>query len=204
MGSPRRESTRESVKRAASEVFLAKGFADASIQDIADLLQMPRASVSYHIPSKEELFFEIFYDAQYALNQRLDTIVGYPLSVTDRLRLVLLDLLRSSVQGTASELAVVLAVNMVRDIRFMTPEHQTTYIGLRRNYTDTFISLLEEGVAKGDFRPLGNTKIVAFGIIGMTGNFERWFRPTGSLSMEEINELFMSMLLSGIAARPGD
>ncbi len=50
---------REQILEAASQVFMAKGFHGATINDIADAAGMPRGSLHYHISSKQDLLFDV-------------------------------------------------------------------------------------------------------------------------------------------------
>ncbi len=55
-GSAHRPSRRHLIVQAAVRVFSRKGFADASIQEIAEAAGMVPTAVYYHFSSKEELF----------------------------------------------------------------------------------------------------------------------------------------------------
>ena len=79
-----RQTKREEIFDTAAQIFRTRGFADTSIQDIAEALAIPKASAYYHIGSKEELFFTILVSGVSALVQRLETIAAYPLSALDR------------------------------------------------------------------------------------------------------------------------
>src|SRR6266511_2814189 len=108
------------VRRAAAQVFLEKGFRDATIQDIADRLEMPKGSAYYHMGSKEELFHEILVIGLTESVQRVETIAGYPLSALDRLRL----LIRESIRSSIEEVHPPVVVKRADDIAFLTPEHR--------------------------------------------------------------------------------
>ena len=51
-----RPSRRDAIVSAAIRVFANKGFADASVQDVADEAQVVPTAVYYHFAGKEELF----------------------------------------------------------------------------------------------------------------------------------------------------
>lgn len=194
----KRETKRDAVRRAAAQVFVEKGFRDATIQDIADRLGMPKGSAYYHMGSKEELFYEILVVGVTELVERLETIASYPLSVLDRLRLAIRDNLRSAVE----EIHAPLVLKLTQDLEFLTPEHRAEYIALRDRYQRGFEGLIEEGIASGELRPLPNPKIAAFGILGMLSHFGRWYRPGGPLSVNDIADIYWDFIRAGLVAAP--
>jgi TetR/AcrR family transcriptional regulator, cholesterol catabolism regulator len=195
---PKREPKRDLVRRSAAQVFLEKGFRDATIQDIADRLEMPKGSAYYHMGSKEELFFEILQSGMTELIERLDTIAGYPLSVLDRLRLAIRDNLRSAVE----EIHVPVVLRLVQDVEFLIPEHRTEYLALRDRYERRFIELLNEGMAAGEIRALPNPKILGFSLLGMLSQFSLWYRPEGKLSINEVADLYWEFIRTGLTGQP--
>jgi AcrR family transcriptional regulator len=50
-----RERTRDGIARVALELFAAKGYAGASVRDIAEAMGLTKAGVSYHFPAKDDL-----------------------------------------------------------------------------------------------------------------------------------------------------
>jgi AcrR family transcriptional regulator len=47
--------TRERVRAVAAELFVAKGFSHTTLQDIADRLELTKAALYYHYPTKADL-----------------------------------------------------------------------------------------------------------------------------------------------------
>ncbi|MGH2557455.1 MAG: TetR/AcrR family transcriptional regulator, partial [Thermomicrobiales bacterium] len=54
-----RPSGRERIMRSATGLFLARGFADVSMQEVADAVGMTKAALYYHFSDKEDLFAEV-------------------------------------------------------------------------------------------------------------------------------------------------
>jgi AcrR family transcriptional regulator len=53
------ESTQEAVRRAALELFAAKGYEGTSLREIAEAVDMTKAAIYYHFPSKEAVLLAI-------------------------------------------------------------------------------------------------------------------------------------------------
>ena len=65
--------------------------------------------------------------------------------------------------------------------------------------TEAMIAVIEEGYADGSFRKVGSARVVAYGIFGVIGWTNRWFRPASSeVSAEEIGKTYAEMILSGL------
>jgi TetR/AcrR family transcriptional regulator, cholesterol catabolism regulator len=190
----KQESKRDAVRRAAAQVFLEKGYAQATIQEIATLLGMTKQGAYYHMGSKEELLCEILLTGVIGLVERLSTIVGYPLPALDRLRLALRDNLRSSVE----ELHAPITLRYGGELEYLTAEHRAEYMTWRDKYQQLFIGLIEEGIAAGEIRPLPHPKIVAFGIMHMAGTLLRWYRTDGPLGINEVADIYWDLTVSGL------
>src|ERR1700761_3203397 len=59
-GSPAKGRRRDrEVLKAATTVFYRRGYADATVQDVADAVGMLKGSLYYYIKSKEELLYRL-------------------------------------------------------------------------------------------------------------------------------------------------
>jgi hypothetical protein len=65
--------------------------------------------------------------------------------------------------------------------------------------SDSVIAIIEQGYADKSFRNAGSSKVVAYGILGLVGWTNRWFRPSKSdVSAEEIGRIYAEMVLAGL------
>src|SRR5574343_472463 len=58
-----RMSSKSEILRKIEDLFYAKSFSDLSMDEIALALEMKKASLYYHYPSKEAMFTEILYES---------------------------------------------------------------------------------------------------------------------------------------------
>src|ERR1700760_1802047 len=83
---PRRRD--EEVLAAAARVFYAHGYADASVQDVADELGILKGSLYHYISAKEDLLFRLLSGTQEGVTRILDEVRALEgLAPLDRLRL---------------------------------------------------------------------------------------------------------------------
>jgi AcrR family transcriptional regulator len=69
----RRELTREALLAAARHVFAQRGFAGASLEEIAETAGFTRGAIYKNFANKEELFFQVF---EKGIERQLETFTG--------------------------------------------------------------------------------------------------------------------------------
>lgn len=193
----RKRDAYESVRAAAAKVLLERGYGDASLQDIADIVGIPKGSVHYQIGSKEEMLWELVSAGMGRLLGELEKVVSYPLPVAARLRLAIR--LSTSMLSERDDVAV--AGTLTGDTRFLTPEHRQRYVAMRDHYQQLFLDLIEEGAATGEFRRLENAKVVVYGYFGMGAYMLTWFRPDGPLNAEQVADVWWDFILKALEPR---
>jgi AcrR family transcriptional regulator len=70
----RREKTRTAIVKAAKRIFGERGFASATMDDIAGAARVAKGAVYHHFPTKEALFEEAFEQVSIELVADLDQI----------------------------------------------------------------------------------------------------------------------------------
>lgn len=85
-------SSKSEILRKIEDLFYAKSFSDLSMDEIALALEMKKASLYYHFPSKEAMFTEILSDS----------FERYRASVLESLSLEPSELVRSFVESSSA------------------------------------------------------------------------------------------------------
>ncbi len=80
--------TRENILEAAAQVFRKKGFHGASMADIADTVNVQKASLYYHISSKQEILLELLERALAMLEEEISRVSSQALPADQKLRLM--------------------------------------------------------------------------------------------------------------------
>ena len=71
---------------------------------------------------------------------------------------------------------------------------------VNREYERAVIDIIQEGYETGCFQDVGNAKVVAYGIIGMVGWTNRWFKPEkADISASKIGRIYADMVIGGLA-----
>jgi AcrR family transcriptional regulator len=71
-----RERTRDGIARVALELFADKGYAGASVRDIAEAMGLTKAGVSYHFPAKDDLLHYLVEPVLEAVERVLGSASG--------------------------------------------------------------------------------------------------------------------------------
>ncbi len=72
--------TREEILQAAALIFQEKGYHAASMQDIAEAVELKKGSLYHHVDSKQEILLALLDEALEMIVDRLDQINRQDLS----------------------------------------------------------------------------------------------------------------------------
>ncbi len=186
---------KEKITQVSIQLFEQKGFSETSIQDICDGLGVTKGTFYYYFTSKEKLLMDIHLRYIDDMLRRQERIINDP---DKNSRTKLFDVVHMLIrtierQGTSARV-------FFREMRHLNEERLASIVTKRNQFRINTETLLRMGVEAGEFRRNLNVKIVALGILGITNWSYQWFRPTGDMSDREVAEIFVAMILQGIAS----
>ena len=86
----------------------------------------------------------------------------------------------------------------LQDRRFLTGKRRDNVTAKRNEVDRIFTGIIERGIATGVFRKDVDAKLVAFGLIGMYAWVINWWRPGGALSLEDVADQYVELILGGL------
>jgi AcrR family transcriptional regulator len=190
---PARGAARELLIAEAADRFQARGFADVSMQEIADAVVVTKAAMYYHFKSKEELFEVV---VERAINAFYEGIIAHA-HAEGPLRDVLRGII-AHVKGTLEGFSF----RLMEDFkRHCSPEaHQRIFLSHITPEME-LRALFERAIDDGELRPV-NSELVAELFLGMImslgdgrGNTHRQPQPGD-------DELILDIFLHGVAPAP--
>lgn len=190
--SPRR---RGEVIDAAARVFHEKGYAAASIQDVADELGMLKGSVYHYIDSKQDLLFAIIEDVHRRTMDELERWVSIEGGALVRLRAFLHGQVLSYCRNV-ERVGVFL-----QDMRSLSEDQRVRILDERDRYDRVVRDLIRSGQEEGVIDPEVDPKLAAMAIFGMLNWVATWWRPDGPSTPEEVADEFTDLALAGLARR---
>jgi AcrR family transcriptional regulator len=178
----------------ATRLFRERGFHATSMQDLGQALGMNRGSLYHYIVGKDELLWMILIRAFDLLEARVVPILQSDASPLDRLRGAI-----HAHLGVAADHADELSLIHI-ELRSLPPDRRVQMIERRNAYEALWRAAISEGMADGSLRAF-DVRLAGIGILSACNWFTQWFRPNGSLSVDEVAERFCDLFLIGLAAR---
>ena len=191
------QARRKEIGEAAIRVFNRMGFQRASMAAVAAELNIDRASLYYYISSKEELFDEIVrtvVERNVALAKKIQASDMRPRRKLSDLIIALM-----SSYGEHYPLIYIYIRENLSNVSDKRSEWSRYMRDLNTQMSDAVIAIIEQGYADKSFRNVGSSKVVAYGVLGIIGWTNRWFRPAESdVSAEEVGKIYAEMVLAGL------
>jgi len=184
---------REEIIDAAVQLFHRQGYANTSMQDIANAVGLLKGSLYYHIASKEDLLFEIherFMNVLIAKAEAREDVAD--LTARQRLAGLIVDLLEL-VRDYRSYVVV-----FFRDRHAMTGPRWGAIHEKREAYEKFVRRIIQQGQQDGTFRSDLDEKIVTFGLFGMCNWTYMWLNPNGRRSAAEVARNLSTLFLDGL------
>ncbi len=178
---------------AAAEIFCRQGYADTSVQDVADAVGILKGSLYYYIKSKEDLLFRVLeevHEDAHGIVDEVDAMEELP--PLGRLYAYL----QRHVQYNTRNLTKIAVY--YHDFGLLSPERREIITKQRTHYERFVVGLIEEAQAAGDVAPGLDSKVVAYSILGMVNWVYTWYRPRGKTSPEELGTLVAEMIVNGL------
>jgi len=188
-----RDEKREAVLRTAVQLFLEQGFHRATLNEVAERLNITKPALYNYFRGKEEILFECWSLGQEQVDEfiaEIDTGGGNGLAR-----------LRKLVRAYAEVMATDYGASLVRfDPRDLTEKNRKTVRAAKKNIDRTFRKYINDGIADGSIKPC-DPKLSAFAIAGSLNWIGHWFQRGGALSAEAIAREFAARLTEGLAAK---
>ena len=183
---------REIIRRAA-EIFERKGYADTTIEEIAEAVGIKREAIYYYFKNKAQILSAVIRPQSVSLLDGIKDILALPISSREKLLLALQNHL-DRFNPSFLEMSVI-----ARDHQFFESLPEFTELSkIWRGYSQSWINLVTEGQDSGQFIGDLNPKVVAFGILGMCNWLSRWYNPAKSVTAREIVRVYFQMIGGGL------
>jgi AcrR family transcriptional regulator len=189
-----RDEKREAVLRAAVALFLEQGYHRATLNEVAERLNITKPALYNYFRSKDEILFECWAMGQERVDDFISSIDGE--GGTGLVKL------RKLVRAYAEVMATDFGASMVRfDVRDLSEKNSEVVRAGKRSIDHTFRRYITEGISDGSIKPC-DAKLSAFAIAGSLNWIGHWYRPDGPLPPTTISEEFAVRLTEGLAHRP--
>lgn len=181
------------VLAAAARVFYEQGYADASVQDVADAVGILKGSLYHYIETKEDLLYRLLEEVhedvqdvlvQVAAEEGLDPFERLHLYISRQLEYNARNLVKISVYYHDVE-------------RLSTPRREAIY-ALRRTHEDFVTDLVREAQGAGLADRTPPPRVVARWIFATIIWIYRWYRPEGSIQPVDLARMGADFATAGV------
>ena len=188
----RAQDRRDEIVRSAAAVLRRGRDGALRMEEVAKHVGLVKGNLYYYFKDRQELIFHCHMRCTEMSLQALEEIAPRGGSAEERLREFLrrhIEIIIASDYGGA----------LLADIGELTPAQRRRYVALRDRVEAGVRKLIEEGVARKQFRPLP-VPLAGFAILGSINWMPKWHRPDGALSAREVADTFVDFFIRGLKA----
>jgi len=183
------ESRKNEIIDAALKLFAQEGYHSTTLDEVAAVVGVSKATLYYYFRNKEEIIKAILNRSLERMKQTLE-ISKSPLSNREKLCQFI-------------EYHVVFAADSAELARItseqlnLLPKRSREVVKRKQREVVTLLQdLLQQGIDEGSIS-VDNTQLAAFAIIGMCNWTYHWYRPEGKLTPRHIADMYVKLLENG-------
>jgi len=193
-----REASLEKLLAAARHLFVSKGYASTTLEEIAATVDMTKGSVYFYFGSKEAVLLELLNHAeQIVVDPVIESIEISTGTATDKLVGFLHHQARLGVTDRENMLLIILMSLEFEDgpvAKKVRSLYQKLYDGLN--------NVIREGQKNGEFRnDVPSREIVSIIVANHDGTFLEWYRRSDELSGPKLVRAMRGIIISGLTGK---
>ena len=185
---------RDTVLRESGRIFNREGFHNTSLDDVANHLDVSKATLYNYVKDKQEMLFEFHKMALIIGDEAMETARKVEANGAGKLRVAI----REYIAMVTERLG---GYGVIAELGALKPLDRQEIIAGRERFDKRFVALLAIGVKDGSLRPI-DPKMAVFAFMGALQTIPNWFSPNGRLSGAEVAERMTDLIMNGMATTP--
>jgi AcrR family transcriptional regulator len=191
------EERRDEILRTLAAFLREKHLSALKMQDIADRLGMTKGNLYYYFKSKHDILFHCHMKAMEHSLAALDEVRAMTASPGDKLHALMI----RHIRGITDE---AYGAVLLTDLENLTASQRRRYIALRDRFEHGVRSLIEEGIAAGEFVEQ-DVNLAGFAMLGAVNWISKWYKARGPRTAREVAVAFADFFRRGLStAAPGE
>jgi AcrR family transcriptional regulator len=188
-----REERRKQILDAALTVFLGKGFHATNVSDVAAEAGVSQGTIYWYFESKDELFHAALMSAFMDFGEGTLAALTECSTATDKMLA-----LAESMEGLA---------NMAEGLFMLflgywssserREESAQIWIDLLVEYKDVVVAIMEEGIAKGEFKPI-DAEALGWALLAAYDGLAAYAVIMPDLDLKRVSRAFIKALMTGL------
>jgi AcrR family transcriptional regulator len=178
------------ILRTAADTFTRSGFSGATMEEIAEKLDMAKGNLYYYFPSKQDL---LFFCQEQSLSRLIDeagAIAKSNLPADEQLRRLIKTHITTILEELPGSTAHI-------DFRSLPASLLKKVISKRDRYEQAYRGVITRGIRKGTFRRC-NVKTAVWAILGALNWSVQWFSPRGEITVHQLGEDFADLFVASL------
>lgn len=191
--------SRMEIMEGAALCFEARGYAAASIDEVAARIGSTKGRIYHHYVSKAELFLDVYRTGMDMNFQTIEPILQIEMPAIEQLKAVLKAHILCIIRTKPFQNVVMQGVDMLRHGTMPANEHAelAQLAELRDAYSEYFRKMLEDAMADGDIN-YNNLKIALNSVFMCINGPIVWFTPRDGQTEKEIEAVADECVLYAI------
>jgi AcrR family transcriptional regulator len=182
---------KEVIIEKASKLFREKGFGAASMRDLAEHVGVEAASLYNHIQSKSEILQTICFKVANEFLTNLDAVESSPQPTLKKMEAVI----RLHIRMMLDRYEFVYISD--HEWRHLPEPYLSNFLNQRRNYRKRLGDIIEEGIARGEIKPIDPYTAVLV-ILSAISGIDSWQRSRKTTSAEALESNMVKYLIEGL------
>jgi TetR/AcrR family transcriptional regulator, cholesterol catabolism regulator len=182
---------KEVIIEKASKLFREKGFGAASMRDLAEHVGVEAASLYNHIQSKSEILQTICFKVANEFMTNLDTLETSPQPILKKMEAII----RLHIRMMLDRYEFVYISD--HEWRHLPEPYLSNFLNQRRNYRKRLGDIIEEGIARGEIKPIDPYTAVLV-ILSAISGIDSWQRSRKTTSAEALESNMVKYLIEGL------
>jgi AcrR family transcriptional regulator len=188
----RKNSTKkEVIIEKASRLFREKGFGAASMRDLAEHVGVEAASLYNHIQSKSEILQTICFKVANEFISNLDAVESSHQPTLKKME----SIIRLHIRMMLDQYEFVYIAD--HEWRHLPEPYLSNFLNQRRNYRKRLGDIIDEGIARGEMKPIESYTAVLV-ILSAISGIDSWQRSRKSTSAEALEANMVKFLIEGL------
>ncbi len=182
------------ILREAARLFREKGYSGTNLRELAKSSGVQGGSIYHHFSSKQEILFQIMeYTMTILINKVQDAIKNEKNPFEG---------LRNAIRFHIEYHTIDTNETFVTDseLRSLEPANYKKIIAMRNKYEQIYIQLMKQGIESGEMN-IDNVKLMVRALLQMCTGVSYWFKPNGTLTINDIAEKYIELFFWGITGK---
>ncbi|WP_371316797.1 TetR/AcrR family transcriptional regulator [Pseudomonas gingeri] len=182
------DSARGKLLQTAAHLFRNQGFDRTTVRDLASAIGIQSGSLFHHFKSKDEILRAVMEETIVYNTALMRASLAEAGSLRERVLALIRCELQSIMGGTGEAMAV-----LVYEWRSLSEQGQAKVLALRDLYEQIWLQVLGEARDAGYIK--GDVFITRRFLTGALSWTTTWFRPQGSLTLDQLAEEALMLIL---------